>query len=181
MCHSKAIAMKKTKIKNEDIPENKVVLTDKNKEYLLSEYTKLNNEILSSAEEIRTRERYVITFSPIIGAWIFLSLYDNNSECFTYLNYKISLTLCLITFIVISLFGVSVYIIYKNILIAAKYIMLLENEFLDKEPRSLGWEFFYDKKENNKRWLLKLAVYNWIIYLLLPVLIAVIIFEISYK
>lgn len=140
-------------------------------EYLKLEYNKLNNEILSFSEELRVRERLAITFSPVVGAWIFIQLYDGGFK--SSWDFYLSLILCALTFIITFLFGMSVLLIYESILITAKYIQQLEDDFLG-ETSSLGWEKFYNDPTNNKKRLVKMAVTNWIIYLLLPIIMAII-------
>ena len=145
-----------------------------NEDYLKLEYNKLNNEISKLSEEIRVRERYATTFSPLAGAWIFVNCI--NKEQLSTNQFYLSLLICLFTLIVILLYGLSVLLLYKNVLIAAKYVKKLEDKFLATESQDeFGWERFYSSKENNKSELVRLAKASWITYLCLPILMAIII------
>ncbi|MDB5200858.1 MAG: hypothetical protein JWQ27_267 [Ferruginibacter sp.] len=145
-----------------------------NDDYLKLEYNKLNTEISKLSEEIRVRERYATTFSPIAGAWIFINCVNKDNISANQLC--LSLLICLFTFIVILLYGLSVLLLYKNILIAAKYVKKIEDKFLDTTTQTdFGWERFYSSSENNNGELVRLAKASWLVYLGLPLLMALII------
>jgi hypothetical protein len=141
-------------------------------DYLKLEYGKLNGEILKLTDEIRIRERFAAAFAPLAGAWIFVQLFkEKGSSGF---EMQLALIICAATFLITFLFGLSTFILYRNIRIAGKYLKTIEEHMLPGyENHSFGWERFYAL--NNKASLVKLAVINWIIYLILPVAMSVVV------
>jgi hypothetical protein len=80
-------------------------MTDNQKDFLLKEYDKLNNEVAKLLEETRTREKYSLTIISAVAAWIFTEIikypHDSNitQNFFFPIKHLMSLIPLVITFI----------------------------------------------------------------------------------
>jgi hypothetical protein len=165
-------------------------MQDNQKEFLLKEYDKLNNEVAKLLEETRTREKYSLTIISLVAAWIYTEIIkypkDNNipKDVFIPIIQLLSWIPLVITF----LYGISVLLIYKNIKWIGGYLSIIEATFINNleytekdektgkiETKIFGWEKYFDEK-NRKSYF---VIWTWIFWIL-QIIIAIALIYKSY-
>jgi len=157
-------------------------MTDNQKDFLLREYDKLNNEVAKLLEETRTREKYSLTIISVVSAWIYTEIIKHPKDINIPKDTIIPIIhlLSWIPLIITIIYGISVLLLYKNIKWIGSYLSRLETTFLeslkDNKQKELGWEKHFD--ENNKKsWF---VVWTWTFWLL-QIIIAVVLVCKSYS
>src|SRR5579863_532259 len=103
-------------------------MTDNQKEFLLKEYDKLNNEVAKLLEETRTREKYSLTIISIVSAWIYTEILKKPNDNVIPLT-DLVLLVRLLSWIPLTItffYGVSVLLLYKNISWIGDYLHKIE-------------------------------------------------------
>lgn len=163
-------------------------MDDNQKEFLLKEYDKLNNEVAKLLEETRTREKYSLTIISLVAAWIYTEIIkypkDNSfpKEVFIPIIQLLSWIPLIITF----LYGISVFLIYKNIKWIGGYLLVIETTFIsnlkytEKDEKTneiktkiFGWERYFDEK-NRKSYF---VVWTWIFWILQIIIATALIYK----
>lgn len=149
-------------------------MDDNQKEFLLKEYDKLNNEVAKLLEETRTREKYSLTVIALIAAWIFTEILRNPTETNISRNDLVPLLKLLswIPLIITFLYGISVLLIYKNIKWIGEYLSEIEKKFINgleyKKGKVFGWENYFNDK-NRKTYFVNWSWVFWILQIAISI------------
>ncbi|PKK37847.1 hypothetical protein BWI96_05145 [Siphonobacter sp. SORGH_AS_0500] len=153
-------------------------MEDNQKEFLLKEYDKLNNEVSKLLEETRTREKYSLTVIAVIAAWIFTEIIKFPKDVNISRNNLIPLLKILswIPVVITFLYGISVLLIYKNIKWIGEYLFEIEKKFIDgleyKKDKVFGWENYFNDK-NRKSYFVNWSWVFWILQIAISVAIII--------
>jgi hypothetical protein len=149
-------------------------ITPSQKDFLLKEYDKLNNEIAKLLEETRTREKYSLTIISLVASWIYTEIikYPNGSKIPKGIFIPIIHLLSWIPLVITFLYGVSVFLIYKNIKWIGGYLSKIEPLFIVNleyaENKIFGWEKYFDDK-NRKSYFVIWTWAFWIIQIIIGI------------
>jgi hypothetical protein len=153
-------------------------MEDSQKEFLLKEYDKLNNEVAKLLEETRTREKYSLTVIAAIAAWIFTEIIKLPNDVGISRDNLVPLLKLLswIPVVITFLYGISVLLIYKNIKWIGEYLSEIENRFIDglkySKDKVFGWENFFNDK-NRKSYFVNWSWVFWILQIAISVTIII--------
>lgn len=149
-------------------------MEDSQKEFLLKEYDKLNNEVAKLLEETRTREKYSLTVISLVAAWIFTEIIRKPTEANIARNDLVPLLRLLswIPLIITLLYGISVLLIYQNIKWIGKYLSKIEKKFINglkyAENNVFGWENYFNDK-NRKSYFVNWSWVFWILQIAISI------------
>lgn len=136
------------------------------KEFLLKEYDKLNNEVAKLLEETRTREKYSLATIAIIATWIYTEIIRPSNDIKISNKDLVSIVRLLswIPLVVTFLYGISVLLIYKNIKWIGEYLSKVEVTFINGleygKKEAFGWEKYFSEK-NRKSFF---VIWTWIFW-----------------
>jgi hypothetical protein len=151
-------------------------MEDGQKDFLLKEYDKLNNEVAKLLEETRTREKYSLTIIAAVAAWIFTEIIKLPTEVNIKRTDLVPLLKLLswIPLVITFLYGISVLLLYKNIKWIGKYLLEIENKFIidleTSQGKKFGWEKYFDDK-NRKAYFVSWTWVFWILQLAIAIAI----------
>ena len=149
-------------------------MTENQKNFLLREYDKLNNEVGKLLEETRTREKYSLTIISIVAAWIYSQIINNPQDDSFLKNHLIKIIhlLSFIPLIITFLYGISVLLIYKNIKWIGGYLSIIEKTFVDNleysKGKVYGWENYFDER-NRKSYFVTWTWAFWILQIIIGI------------
>jgi hypothetical protein len=143
--------------------------------YLLKEFDKLNDEIAKLLEEIRSREKWSLTIIAAISAWMYSAAFNKETETILSREQVLALTQALswIPLLTTILYGISVWLLYKNIKWIGQYLNRIEKIFLAKykdEDGLMGWERHF-RKENKQKYFVNWTWAFWIAQILVTIFV----------
>ncbi len=153
-------------------------MEDSQKEFLLKEYDKLNNEVAKLLEETRTREKYSLTVIAVIAAWIFTEIIKLPKDVNISRDNLLPLLKLLswVPVVITFLYGISVLLIYKNIKWIGEYLSEIEKKFIAgleySKDKVFGWENYFNDK-NRKSYFVNWSWVFWILQIAISVAIII--------
>lgn len=159
-------------------------MTDSQKNYLLKEYDKLNNEVAKLLEETRSREKYSLTLISIVSTWIYTEIIKFPKDIGIKKDSFIPIIhlLSWIPLAITLLYGISVLLIYKNIKWIGAYLSRIEKSFIndlqDSDGKVFGWEKYFNEK-NRKSFFVLWTWCFWIIQIIIAVTLIIKSYSIS--
>ena len=122
------------------------------KEFLLKEYDKLNNEVAKLLEETRIREKYSLAIIALVVSWIYTEIIKLPQDIKITNHDLVSIVRLLswVPLVITFLYGVSVLLIYNNIKWIGEYLSKIEETFIggleNSQREVFGWEKYFNKK-----------------------------------